>query len=469
VRVAATLVVALLTAVQPPIPQAPGPLVIKEHFAPDAARYQYLPFEVSPGTRSITVSYSVAGEPGASVIDLGLFEAGTAPGMPVFRGYSGGAQRTVTVGERSASPGYWSGPLRAGTWQAMLGLYKVAPAGVDVQLTVTESREDSAAPTPAAPASARPAATSKKPHEGWYSGALHLHTTHSDGTLGPAALAEAAGAAGLDFIAITDHNNTAHTRDAMPPAPLHIIGDEVTTPGGHASVWGLQDHSWLEFRIPPKDPGAPGAIAAIVDEAHRAGALFAIDHPFDVCGGCTWDQVIPDGLDALEIWNGEKGPQDRAIGLWDRLLRQGRRITAVGASDWHRPPSPIGAAAVRVFATALTEPAILDGLRQHRVIVMRDAKTAPPVIRAACGSQHAGVGDSLTCGASDDLSVQVSMPELPDGYADFIWNAVKMRSLRIGHGTTFTMPAGAGYLRVHVHAADDTAVAITNPVYVAMR
>ena len=51
----------------------------------------------------------------------------------------------------------------------------------------------------------------------WYSGALHLHTIHSDGVLTPAALADAARDAGYDFIAITDHNNTTTRAIRFPP------------------------------------------------------------------------------------------------------------------------------------------------------------------------------------------------------------------------------------------------------------
>ena len=105
--------------------------------------------------------------------------------------------------------------------------------------------------------------------------------------------------------------------------------------------------------------------------------------------------------------------------MWDRLLRAGRRVTAVGASDWHRVPAPIRSARGPVFATALTQPAILDGIRQHRVIVMRDARTLPPSVRARCGSAEAEVGGALTCPGDDDLSVRVSMPALSDGNAVF--------------------------------------------------
>ena len=66
----------------------------------------------------------------------------------------------------------------------------------------------------------------------------------------------------------------------------------------------------------------------------------------------AWEQIIPDAVDAMEIWQNEKAPREPEIAIWDRLLRAGRRVTAVGVSDWHRPPAPIDAAAVRVLATA---------------------------------------------------------------------------------------------------------------------
>src|SRR5438128_1274509 len=97
---------------------------------PGGPRYQYLPFTVSPDTEAVTISYSYSGEDGSSVIDLGLFEPGPLTlGTASFRGYSGGAQRTITVGRRHASPGYKTGALPAGTWHVMLGMYRVAAAG----------------------------------------------------------------------------------------------------------------------------------------------------------------------------------------------------------------------------------------------------------------------------------------------------------------------------------------------------
>jgi hypothetical protein len=155
--------------------------------------------------------------------------------------------------------------------------------------------------------------------------------------------------------------------------------------------------------------------------------------------------------------------------MWDRLLRAGRHVTAVGASDWHRTPTTLGAAAVRVFAEQRTEQAILGGIRRGRVIVMRDAQAAPPSVRAGRGSHNAGIGDSLRCAGGEHVTVQVAMPDLADGRADFVWNGDRVTSKRIADGATFTTPASAGYLRIHVYAADGSAVTVTNPVYVATR
>ena len=466
-RTAAALV-ALLTVAPALAPQLQTTVVLNGHFAPGGARYQYLPFEVSAGTESLTISYKYSGDDGSSMIDLGLFEPGPVTlGTPGFRGYSGGSQRTITVGRNNASPGYNTGPIPAGTWHVMLGMYKVAPGGVDAQITITEAREDAATETAAAPT--KPARLTTLPESRWYSGALHLHTVHSDGSISPAALADATRAAGFDFIVVTDHNNTAHRREPMPSSPLHIVGEEVTTPAGHANVWGLPDGAWIDFRVLPNDAGAAAAINGFVAAAHKAGALFSINHPADNCAGCSWGQIVPDGIDAVEIWQNEKAPRDAEVAFWDRLLRAGHHVTAVGVSDWHRLPAHIDRAAVRVQAALLTEPAILDGIRRGRVIVMRDAQTEPPSVRARCGSNKAGVGDTLACSTGDMLTLEVSAHAIHDGRADFIWNAARMTSKALDGGATFSMPAAAGYLRAHLYAADGSAVAITNPVYVEIR
>jgi hypothetical protein len=466
VRIAAA-VAALLTVAVSPAAQRQHPIVLQGHYAAGGPRYQYLPFDLPANAEAMTISYSFTGDDGASVIDLGLFEPGPLTlGTESFRGYSGGAQRTITVGRRTASPGYRTGPMPPGTWHVMLGMYKIAPAGVDVKVTIAEAED---VPLPGQSHAEARAAARAKADTHWYSGALHLHTNHSDGSLTPAALSDAARAAGFDFYVITDHNNTTHTREQLPAYPLHIIGEEITTPAGHANAWGLPEGAWIDFRVLPNEPDAAAHIRDFVAQAHGAGALFAINHPIDNCAGCSWEQTIPDGVDAVEIWQNEKAPRPAEMAFWDRLLRSGRHVTAVGVSDWHRLPARIGMAAVRVLADGLTPSAVLDGIRGGHVIVMRDAQTAPPSVKASCGGRHADVGETLACTADDTLTMTVAAPAFGDGYIDFVWNAARMTTLTVGHGATCSMPATPGYLRAHLYAADGMPVAVTNPVYVTIR
>ncbi|MGW5576614.1 PHP domain-containing protein [Micromonospora chokoriensis] len=60
---------------------------------------------------------------------------------------------------------------------------------------------------------------------------LHTHSTASDGTLTPVELVRAAGTAGLDVLAITDHDTTAGWAaavDALPPGLRLIRGAELS-------------------------------------------------------------------------------------------------------------------------------------------------------------------------------------------------------------------------------------------------
>src|SRR4029453_18421220 len=118
---------------------------IRRHFTPadpERGRYQYVPFDVPRGVTEMTIAYRYDTAAGASVIDLGLIEPGPLTlGSTKSRGYSGGATRSVTIGRDRATPGYLAGPIPAGQWHVPPGLYKVADAGVDVDVDVTLHRE----------------------------------------------------------------------------------------------------------------------------------------------------------------------------------------------------------------------------------------------------------------------------------------------------------------------------------------
>lgn len=104
---------------------------------------------------------------------------------------------------------------------------------------------------------------------------IHIHTTHSDGTAGVAAILEQVARVGaLQVIAITDHDTIAGAIEARRMARAFgvevIMGEEVSTAEGH--LLALFIDRWL----PPGRPAAE-TIAAV----HAQGGLCIAAHPFD--------------------------------------------------------------------------------------------------------------------------------------------------------------------------------------------
>ena len=464
------LALCLLPVAGPSPAGEPERRVLRLHYGPadreGAGRYQNVPVDVPEGTTRLGVAYAYDRKNGENVIDLGLIEPGPLElGRTRFRGWSGGERAAITVATGSATPGYWPGPLPPGRWHVQLGLYKVAPGGVDVELTVELGREPQG-PSPPVPS---PRLDALRRGPAWYRGDLHTHTLHSDGKLTVSELAGLAREAGLDFIAITDHNNTAHQVETFPEnGLLHIVGEEVTTPGGHANVWGLGPRDFVDFRLLPGETG----IESVVREVTERGALFSINHPVArECAQCSWTHPIPEGVAAIEIWNGHQGPQEQAVALWDELLRSGRRLTGVGSSDWHRHPQVIARGSVRVLAPELSTPAILAAVRQGRVVVMGEARSETPTLSVRAGAETAAIGETLSVAGGAALRVEVEAPGLAGGRADLYWNGEKAASSPLGgeHRVVFERTASAaGYVRAQLYDAEGVIFALTNPIYVAV-
>jgi hypothetical protein len=443
--------------------------VITVHYTPheqQAVRYEYVPFTVAPGTTQISIGYTYNKADGANVVDLGLYEPGPlALGTKALRGWSGGDQDSITIGVADSSPGYWPGPIPAGEWHVQLGLYKVGPSGVDVQVTIGMS---DAPVSGNAPKVRTPTTAALRTGPAWYAGSMHTHTKNSDGILTPEQLSDKARGEGLDFLVITDHNNTVHQIASLDrPDLLVITGEEVTTPGGHFNVWGLSgERAYIDFRILPGDP----AIRTVMKDARARGALVSINHPISDCFACTWTHEIPPEVNAMEIANGPAAMRQQQMTLWDSLLREGRRITAVGESDWHRGPLPVSMPSVRVWAPELSTKAILDAVRDGHVIVMANGKLQTPDFSVTSGGDSYRAGDELTTRAGEPLAVRVKLPGAgyEGAHVDLVWRGEVVDSAKPADGEVRfdRFPPFSGYLRAHVVSAEGMLLAVTNPVFV---
>lgn len=444
------LIALVLAADAVALPAPPAPVTITKHFtAADqvSGRYQYVPFDVPPGTVMLRISYDYDRANGDNVVDLGLFEPGRVDLGTPMRGYSGGAKTSVEVGINTSSAGYQRGPLPPGQWHALLGLYKVGAKGVDVRLTIATDQSTAA----------------------WYKGALHTHTLHSDGTVTPAELIRRFRAADFDFVAITDHNNLTHMDDgelaaevARAARPIVIDGEEVTTPGGHANVWGLPRNAWIDFRVAPGDPRIRHLVAA----ATKLGAVFSVNHPASTCVACGWEHEWVEGISGLEISNGRHGEVDNALKIWDTLLVSGRHITGIGSSDWHSDPNPIDVANSRVYAERLGPQEILDAIKAGHVIVMNSGSAPTPELTFSVGGHTAIPGDTLTLPLSGSLQIDIARG-LPNGKLVAVQNGalVPLAVLSPTGSGRVNMPVSPGYIRVEIRTADGGLYAAANPIY----
>jgi hypothetical protein len=462
-------------------------------FGANGARYVYVPFDVPRGAVRVRVSYDYAREGGANTLDLGVFDARSdGPGPSVsargFRGWSGGRRAEFFISREEATPGYLAGELPAGRWRVILGLYKVAPAGVDVKLKiVVETDRATTARRASAPrrsTSPRREAAGRNPR--WFAGDLHMHTVHSDGDWTVQGLASAAREAGLDFIFVTDHNTSSHHREVNEAndgsrRPLVMRGEEVTTYGGHANAWGLPTGAFVDFRVQPGDARGMSQVAA---RAHQLGALISANHPFALCGGCDWS--YGDALkefDAVEVWNGEWDATDEsALKLWDGLLRRGLRPTAVASSDSHRAQNPIGRPTTHVSAAELSQAALLDSIRRGRVYLTRDARGGTLEFEAATGDINSrstwdeprGPGEEVRLRAPGRVAFYVNLGEAIGGEAVATVSVVSDgRVIRTfnsrPHSLTEIFEVECerdGYYRLEVRDRAGAMLALTNPIYV---
>lgn len=117
---------------------------------------------------------------------------------------------------------------------------------------------------------------------------LHTHSSVSDGTETPAELVAAAVAAGIDVVALTDHDSTAGWEGAFAAARgagiTVVPGLELSTQLDFASV------HILGYLVDPADPALVAATDRIRSERlHRAEAMvarIAADYALD------WDDVL---------------------------------------------------------------------------------------------------------------------------------------------------------------------------------
>jgi hypothetical protein len=451
----------------------------------DHQTYRRVPFTVPAGVERITIAFDYTGKEQRSVIDLGMLGPDGA-----LLGWSGGNKRLFTISGVDATPSYLPIPTKPGQWALLLGVPNMRKEGrADYTAQVYFSRGLGAADEPEV------LRVPLRKGTAWYRGDLHSHTAHSDGSCDshrgvsvPCPLfltVQAAAARKLDFLAITEHNGVAHAHAMRELQPyfdqlLLMPARELTTFTGHANFFGSL--APLDFRI---GAGDQADWNAVLKGAARLHGLVSINHPVrpsgELCMGCGWEndgdmalvQAIEavNGPDADSAWSG--------VPFWEKQLRRGLRMTAIGGSDDHRAGmgkdgGHIGSPTTVVHAAELSQTAILQGIRAGHVFI--DVAGSPDrllELEADSGGAHAMMGDALAAPAGAVVRFKLRVAHaggavialVLDGEDAGLLAERKVDDADVTRGFDWTSDGKRHWLRAEVRDADGRLLLLGNPIY----
>jgi len=450
--------------------------------------YIEVPFRVPEGVQRVTLTFNYTEKDKHTALDLGLLD-------PVqLRCWSGGNKSLLTVGDSDATPSCMPGPIPQGEWNVLIGVPNIRPQVTSHYTAhVFFTRSGLVADEPV------DLLTPLRSGPGWYRGDLHMHTAHSDGQcqnqtgkMAPCPVfftVDAAARRGLDFIAITDHNATSQydaMRELQPyfDKVLLIPGREVTTFQGHLNLLGTA--AFLDFRLGGAE--IPD-MSTLLRNANKLGALVSINHPNaptgEVCMGCGWTPASPVDMRLLQgveaVNGGSTDPTYSGVPFWEKQLNLGYRLTAIGGSDNHRPArsldqsGSVGSPTTVVYASELSTPAILAGIRAGHVFV--DVAGSHDRILELTASDAAGtanMGDLLSAPNGSQLSFDVRVTGCADGKVTFLEDGRPLKAAtpsvlspsdQTAH-FSWTSDGQRHWFRADVTGLDEKLWLLGNPIYV---
>jgi hypothetical protein len=226
-------------------------------------------------------------------------------------------------------------------------------------------------------------------------GALHIHSTYSDGELTLRELRDVYAAAGCRFACITDHADAfdATTLDAYVRECAELSNDSfLFVPG-------------LEFTCTDRMHIIGYGVTTLTDEADpcaviqhvaRCGGISVVAHPKDA--HFAWIGRFDSPPDGLEVWNskydGRYAPRPATFALLRHLQTLRPDVRAFYGQDLHWRTQYRGLY-VQLAAAALTREVILDSLRlgqysghKEQLLLPSDGSLPEPLLKEMARSHR---------------------------------------------------------------------------------
>jgi hypothetical protein len=224
----------------------------------------------------------------------------------------------------------------------------------------------------------------------WVAGDLHVHTTYSHDsyggpeddntgpdelyTLGHSVASQFAIAAsrGLDYLAITDHNDV-RSQSAPGFGSIGVVGIPAYEASlrGHGQMLGTR-------RVHDHGSASLADVQRLLSELHAEGGLLQANHPSDPLWAYGYDLRV----DAVEAWNlpwyyqspfPSNSDNEKALRYWQGWADRGERVALTAGSDNHwvstTAAQGAGQPTTWVYARERTVPGVLEGIREGRTFV----------------------------------------------------------------------------------------------------
>lgn len=210
-------------------------------------------------------------------------------------------------------------------------------------------------------------------------GVLHVHSVFSDGEESLDRLVQMLRAAGMQFVAVSDHaevfdeqrmeqyvNLCAELSDSRF---LVIPGLEFALHGGDIHILGYNITKRVRFQ----------GMEQLVDGIHEAGGIAVLAHP--PAGSTNMIGPVKTKLDGIEVWNsrydGTHAPRADSFQLLRRLRRINTKVVGYCGVDLHKIGQLRRPVYVDVDTERLGQDAIVTALRSGK-FTLHGAKMAIP-------------------------------------------------------------------------------------------